>query len=146
MDARIQELFEPVRQQYFVRPMVEQDIPFFMRDEGAGAARVVILAAMHPQSRGHVWKEVLLFHELRVCHIYGLYGHAHQVHRVLEYTTDCRWTLKEMQPDMSMRQSPWARWARHAAGQPHNRFSTHGEQVAVSRVFVQNICDTAVCM
>ena len=114
---RLAEIFENVRLLYFVRPVVEQDIPFFMREDVAGA-RVVVLAAMHPKCRGHVWKEAVVFRELRCVHVYGLSGHAHQVHRVLEYTTDCRWCYGEMQPVRDRGPT-----ATHAARKPTGRKS-----------------------
>eukprot|EP00971_Amphidinium_carterae_P292270 5801968-Amphidinium_carterae.1 len=68
-ESWIPTLFEPVRMQFFVPPVVKKTILFFMREDVDPDASVVMLVGppayamqgVHPGIRGRVWKEVLVF-------------------------------------------------------------------------------------
>ena len=62
----IAELFEPIRLKYFVQPVVQQDIIFFMRENIKKNTSVVVLVGMHPRARGKIWKEVMLFRHHKI--------------------------------------------------------------------------------
>ena len=127
------ELFEPLRKRYFVRgaslednnPLPE-DIAFFLPDqELAEGSTVGYLTAAHPK-KGCTWKEVFLYRTLGVVHVYSVQEHGRQFYRRLEYTTNAKLSLHELQPKTNDRYPlgappdhppllPWTTWGRHEA-------------------------------
>lgn len=55
-----------------------------------------------------------------VVHIYDVVIYGRRYYRSLNYTTDNRFCLRELQPDGGGRNSPWPYWCRDGAGQPMN--------------------------
>jgi len=133
----IAELFEPVRRQFFAQPVVPQDILFFLQEEIPDGAAVAVLTGVHPRIRGRVWKEVLVFRELRVVHIYGILNYGGQCYRRLEYTTNCKYALSGLQPAFQNRPSPWPEWGRHQAGKPETEPKNLPASVVLSRTLVR---------
>ncbi|CAK9023707.1 unnamed protein product [Durusdinium trenchii] len=133
----IAELFEPVRRQFFAQPVVPQDILFFLQEEIPEGAAVAMLTGVHPRIRGRVWKEVLVFRELRVVHIYGILNYGGQCYRRLEYTTNCKYALSGLQPAFQNRPSPWPEWGRHQAGKPETEPKNFPPSVVLSRTLVR---------
>ena len=77
----IAELFEPVRRMFFIPPPPKRPPLFFMKDEPvAPDATVVCLMGVHQDAKARIWKEVHLFKERRMIHIYGIKSYGHQLH------------------------------------------------------------------
>lgn len=51
-------------------------------------------------------------------HIYDVVSYGRRQYRSLSYSTDARYTLRELQPETGNRRSPWPRWGRYEAGDP----------------------------
>ena len=144
-EAWIPKLFEPVRLQFFVRPAVQQDILFFLREETDPSAPVVWIVGMHPSVRGKVWKEILVFRDLRMVQVFGLAAYGHQHYRTLEYTTDARFSLASCQPSVDDRQNTWPDWGRFEAGRPDVNLQDAPPTVVLSRTIVKDTCADKGC-
>jgi len=66
-------------------------------------AEVAILVGLH-QLIGGPYKLVYLFRRLRCVHIYECVSHGREWYYSLHLTTDCRYTLRDMQPSTSIRE------------------------------------------
>ena len=110
-------LLEPVRLTYMVKPFVLQicmpEAPL------SPQVNVACLVGIHPKNGG-VWKEIFVFKKLGMVQVYNVVSHGRRFYRVLEYTTDCRYTLREMQPSTDDRRSPWPQWERFGVGHPYD--------------------------
>ena len=51
--------------------------------------------------------------------MFNVLSHGRRFYRVLEYCTDSRFALREMQPSLEDRQSPWPHWERFGSGHPY---------------------------
>ena len=51
--------------------------------------------------------------------VYQVMSYGRRFYRVLEYTSDVRSTLRDMQPSLDDRQQLWPVWERHGAGHPY---------------------------
>lgn len=110
-------LFEPVRLAYMVKPFVLQ---VCMPDAAYGAdVDVACMIGVHPKAGG-VWKEILVFKKLAMVQVFNVVSHGRRFYRVLEYTSDARYTLREMQPSTEDRRSPWPQWERFGVGHPYD--------------------------
>lgn len=109
-------ILEPVRLTYMTKPFVlqicmpEKPIP--------GDAEVAMLIGIHPKLGG-TWKEILVFKSLQMVQVYQVLSHGRRFYRVLEYTSDVRYTLRDMQPSTDDRRQLWPTWERHGAGHPY---------------------------
>lgn len=110
-------IFEPVRLTYMTKPFVLQvcmpDLPY------PADVNIACLIGIHPKNGG-VWKEILVFKKLAMVQVFNVISHGRRFYRVLEYTTDCRYTLRELQPSTDDRRSPWPQWERFGAGHPYD--------------------------
>ncbi|CAJ1416719.1 unnamed protein product, partial [Effrenium voratum] len=138
-EAWVPQLFEPVRLKFFVRPVVPQDTLFFLLEETDPSASVVLLAAVNPKVRGKVWKEVLVFRDLRAVQIFKIDSYGHQHYRSLEYTTNARYCLAEKQPSPNDRDEPWPDWGRYEAGAPDLNLQDKPPSVVMSRTIVKDV-------
>jgi len=112
-------IFEPVRLKYLVKPFV---LPIFLPEQPLSAdAHVAYMIGVHPE-RGGTWKEFYIFRETGVVHAYNVMSHGRRFYRSLEYTSDARYSLRDMQPSIEARDSPWPRWERHGAGHPYQMY------------------------
>ena len=126
------ELFEPIRLQFF-----DTDTPpqFFLKSDAAASASVAILAGIHPKLPGKIWKEAHICRSLQMVQIFGIRSYGHQFYRVLEYCSDCRFSLRHMQPSSDDRESVWPALERFAAGEPSDLDSdaVHSSSTTVYR-------------
>ena len=81
-------------------------------------SQVAYLVGKQPRQAG-VWLEIFVYRVRRVVHVYRLESHGRRHYRSLTYTSDARFTLREMQPPTDHRHRPWPSWARHEAGHPY---------------------------
>lgn len=109
-------IFEPVRMTYMTQPFV---LEVCMPERPLPAdADVACLIGIHPKNGG-TWKEIFVFKTLKMVHVYNVTSHGRRFYRVLEYTTNVKHTLREMQPVLDDRKAPWPEWERHGAGHPY---------------------------
>ena len=112
-------IFEPVRLSYLVQPFeLQVCLPDKPLSENASVAYMI---GVHPKTGG-AWKEIFVFKHLRMVHIYNISSHGRRFYRSLEYTTDSRFTLRDMQPSTEARKNPWPSWERHGAGHPYAQY------------------------
>ena len=112
-------ILEPVRLTYMTKPfelqIVMPELPL-PRD-----AQVAVLAGLHPKKGGD-WKLIYIYRQLRMVHVYNVCSHGRRFYQSLEYTSDVRFTLREMQPSIKDRQHAWPAWERHGAGHPYAEY------------------------
>ncbi|CAE7195129.1 unnamed protein product, partial [Symbiodinium microadriaticum] len=136
----IAELFEPVRRMFFIPPPPKKPPLFFMKDEPVSPdASVVCLMGVHQEAKARIWKEVHLFKERRMIHIYGIKSYGHQLYRQLEYTSNARLCMHELQPPLDGRDEPWPIWARYAAGGSNCDLNNHENTTTVSRTAIKGL-------
>lgn len=63
--------------------------------------------------------EIFVFRSLEMVQVYHVTSHGRRFYRVLEYTSNTKFTLRDMQPSIKDRQQPWPSWERHGAGHPY---------------------------
>lgn len=69
----VAQLFEPVRRKFFIPPPPKRPPLWFMKDEPIQPdTTVVCLIGVHQEAKARIWKEVHLFKERRMIHIYGI--------------------------------------------------------------------------
>ncbi|KAH8066222.1 hypothetical protein JL722_639 [Aureococcus anophagefferens] len=91
-------LVEPLRLAYFNDP--RDPVHLWMAEDPLDAsATVARLVANRPEAGG-CWREIYAFRDHAVVHVYDVFSHARRFHRALVHTTDTRFTLKEMQPEL----------------------------------------------
>jgi hypothetical protein len=76
------------------------------------AATVATLVVLDPNSFLPT-HEVWVWRCHSVVHIYRLISHGRRFYRTLAYSSDSRFCLRELQPSISPRSSPWPAWARY---------------------------------
>ena len=122
-------IFENVRLAYLIKP---EPLPIYLTQEpypeDAGCA---VLLGIHPKTFG-VLKEFVVHRLSRTVHCYDLVSHGWRFYRSLVYTTDCRYTLHEMQPSTADLDNPWPEWERHGAGHPYKSVGD-GTGVVITR-------------
>ena len=120
----IGELFEPIRQAWFKPPAAAEEVPFFLPEQPYPASTdVALVCASHPK-RGKLWMEAYVYRTLKQVHVYVVQSHGRRFYRSLLYTSDARLCLRELQPSIDNRRSPWPtastsvgpwQWGRHEA-------------------------------
>ena len=60
-----------------------------------------------------------MFRSLKMVQVYQVHSHGRRFYRILEYTSNVRYSLRDMQPTLDDRQQPWLEWERHGAGHPY---------------------------
>jgi hypothetical protein len=109
-------IFEPVRLTYMTQPFVLQIcLPTEYLSPDADVASLI---GIHPKNGG-TWKEIFVFKSLRIVQVYNILSHGRRFYRVLEYSSNCKYSLREMQPSIDDRRSPWPEWERYGAGHPY---------------------------
>lgn len=109
-------LLEPVRLAYLTKPFVLQIcLPSLPLHKDAAVA---LLAGMHP-TLGGTWKEIVVRKHSRSVEVYSVFSHGRRFLRSLEYSSDCRRSLRDMQPSLEDRRNRWPAWERHGAGHPY---------------------------
>ena len=137
-EAWIVPIFEPVRMTYMTQPFVlEVCLP---EEQLSADADVACLIGIHPKNGG-TWKEIYVFKSLQMVHVYNVTSHGRRFYRVLEYTSNVKHTLREMQPALDDRKAPWPEWERHGAGHPYADHHQNPLSCVISRGwdFSQNI-------
>eukprot|EP00966_Prymnesium_polylepis_P111285 2573990-Prymnesium_polylepis.1 len=66
-------------------------------------------------------------------HVYRIESHGRRYYRSLEYCSDARFCLREMQPSVSHRQAPWPQWERHGAGHPYADSHNQPKSAVITR-------------
>jgi hypothetical protein len=51
--------------------------------------------------------------------VFQVMSHGRRFYRVLEYTSNVKYTLRDMQPSLDDRQRLWPTWERYGAGHPY---------------------------
>jgi hypothetical protein len=112
------QLFEPVRLNFFNGPRPEP-MQFLMPEKALSKeAEVAVLLGLH-QSIGGPWKLVYLFRRLRTIHVYECVSQGREWWFSLHMTTDCRYTLREMQPSSRDRKVQYPDWWIRGSGDPY---------------------------
>ena len=109
-------VLEPVRRAYLLFP---RPLEILMPEAPLPAdAQVAYLVGKQPE-QGGVWREIFVYRARRMVQIYRIESHGRRFYRSLEYTTDSRFTLRDMQPSTSFRNALWPSWERYGAGHPY---------------------------
>ena len=109
-------LFEPVRRTYFERPFWMAPIFILLPQQPLHADNGVAILTAVCSRTGQRLKEIVCLRHFRCVHVYDIFSHARRFHRSLVYTSDVRYTLREMKPSIAARINPWPSWERHGAG------------------------------
>ena len=85
-----------------------------------------------------MWREIFVYRARRMVHVYRIESHGRRFYRSLEYTSDARFCLREMQPSTRRhRKLLWPHWERHGAGHPyadsHNQSEVGGDLARLDR-------------
>eukprot|EP00729_Bicosta_minor_P009922 gene9922-5877_t len=112
----ITNMFEPIRLQNYVPPVVQEPIPFVIREQEYTAADdVAVLHGVDPAGSGNLI-EVVLIKSLRTVNVYLIESFGRRFWRTQCYSSDSRHSLRFLQPGWKDRKSKWAPWARYEAG------------------------------
>ena len=63
-----------------------------------------------------MWLELFVYRARRMVHVYRIESHGRRYYRSLNYASDSRYCLRDLQPSIAHRQVPWPDWGRHEAG------------------------------
>uniref|UniRef100_A0A7S1J653 ubiquitinyl hydrolase 1 n=1 Tax=Eutreptiella gymnastica TaxID=73025 RepID=A0A7S1J653_9EUGL len=92
----VKDLFEPVRLALFNDPF--RPIPIMMPDTPLpDTAGVAYLVALHPKAGG-TWKEIFVYRHFQCVHVYNVHSYGRRFYRSLWFTTDVRFTYRELTP------------------------------------------------
>ena len=116
--AWLPDIFEPVRLKYMNGPQ-PPPLQIFLPDQPLPQDATCAYMVGKQQNVAGVWREIFVYRVWRMVHVYRIEELGGRFYRILEYTSDSRYTLREMQPDVSHRKLPWAHWERHGAGHPY---------------------------
>ena len=123
-------VFEPVRQTYMIFP---QPLEILMPEEPLpDDAQVAYLVGKQPD-QGGVWREIFVYRARRMVHVYRIESHGRRFYRSLEYASDARFCLRDMQPSVSHRDSMWPLWERHGAGHPYADSHNQSKSAVITR-------------
>ena len=112
----IAQILEPVRTTYMQPPAIKFVQQLFLPEEPLPAeATVALLVGTHPKAGG-TWKEVLVYKSLGVVEVYEVMSHGRRWYRSLQYTSNAKFCLRELQPSIDDRKGMWPSWERHGAG------------------------------
>ena len=102
-------LFEPIRKSFFDGPN-PPPMQFLMTARATPAtAEVAVMLGLH-QQLGGPFKLVYLFKKLRCIHIYECVSQGRQWFYSLHFTTDHRYTMRDMMPSTENRRSQFPEW------------------------------------
>ena len=109
-------VLEPVRRTYMMLP---RPLELYMQEDPLPAeAQLAYLVGKQPEQAG-VWREIFVYRARRMVQVYRIESHGRRYYRSLEYCSDARFCLRDMQPSTGSRQGLWAPWERHGAGHPY---------------------------
>jgi len=115
-EAWIVNLFEPIRQSYYVPPTVPVEIPFVLQSAIlSGTDDIAVLTGLDPQNGG-VLIEVTLCKSLGTVNISYIESVGRYFWRTQMYASDSRFSLRFLQPSWDDRRSKWPMWGRYEAG------------------------------
>ena len=78
--------------------LLNRPIPILMPDNALPeTAGVAYLVASHPKEGG-TWKEIYVYRHFKCVHIYNVHSYGRRWYRSLWFTTDVRFTLRELTP------------------------------------------------
>ena len=113
-------LFEPVRKAFFSGP--QPPAMQFMMAAGPllESAEVAVLAGLH-QHLGGIFKMVYIFRSFRCVQVFECVSHARQYWFVQHLSTDCRFSLRHLQPETRSLVSPLPAWWSNGGGDAYPR-------------------------
>ena len=111
-------LFEPIRKAFFSGP--QPPAMQFMMAPGPlpESAEMAVLLGLHPQMGG-VFKLVYIFRSYRCVQVFECVSHARQYWYVLHLSTDCRYSLRHLQPETRSLVNPLPAWWQRGGGDPY---------------------------
>ena len=80
-----------------------------------------------------MWREIFVYRARRMVHVYRIESHGRRYYRSLEYASDARFCLRELQPSIAARRSLWPDWERHGAGHPYADSHNQSKSAVISR-------------
>ena len=123
-------VFEPVRRAYLLFP---KPLEILMPEEPLPEdAQCAYLVGKQPE-QGGVWREFFVYRARRMVHVYRIESHGRRFYRSLEYTSDARFCLREMQPSTAHRETMWAPWERYGAGHPYADSHNQTKSAVITR-------------
>jgi hypothetical protein len=66
-----------------------------------------------------MFTEIFVYRKLAMVQVYQVLSHGRRFYRVLEYTSNAKLCMRDMQPSVDDRGQPWPIWERHGAGHPY---------------------------
>ena len=113
-------LLEPVRKAFFAGP--SPPAMQFMMAPGPlpESAEVAVLLGLH-QQMGGVFKLVYVFRSYRCVQVFECVSHARQFWFVQHLSTDCRYSLRHLQPETHNLVVPLPQWWQNGGGQAYPR-------------------------
>eukprot|EP00760_Papus_ankaliazontas_P024689 PhM_4_TR2411/c0_g2_i1/m.74313 len=129
----VTKLMEPVRMAFFERSFWEPPIFILLPEVPLTPDQSVAVLSAVDSRTGRKMKEIVIFRDYEVLHIYDVFSYGRRFHRSLMYTTDARFCLHQLQPYTGARSVPWSWWARHAAGDgnPDSNLQVYEDAVVV---------------
>ena len=127
----IAKLFEPVRKAFFNGPQ-PPPMQFSMAEKIPDDAEVAVLIGLH-QVLGGPFKLVWIHRRLKCVQVFECVSQGRQWWFTQHMTTDCRYSLREMQPSIDDREQPYPKWWRYGAGSPYPK--------GVSKMLANNLMD-----
>jgi len=126
-------IWEPVRRKFFVPPPPNPPIPIWIAEEPLDKdAEVVYMTASHPKLGGTI-KEIYVFKTLQIVQVYDVFSYGRRFYRSLVYSSDARYSLRDIQPTTKDRRAMWVSWGRHEAGFPWAGDRAQGVSCVISR-------------
>ena len=95
-------------------------------------AQVAYLVGKQPDQAG-VWRELYVYRARRMVHVYRIESHGRRFYRSLEYCSDARYCLRDMQPSTAHREGMWPEWERHGAGHPYGDSHNQTKSAVITR-------------
>lgn len=110
----IAKLFEPVRKSFFNGPS-PPPMQFSMAEKIPADAEVAVLIGLH-HVLGGPFKLVWVQRRLKCVQIFECVSQGRQWWFTQHMTTDCRYSLRELQPSFEDRKEPYPKWWERGAG------------------------------
>ena len=129
-------LFEPIRKAFFNGPMPPAMQFMMVSGPLPESVEVAVLLGLH-QNLGGPFKLVYLFRHYRCVQVYECVSHARQFWYTLHFASDCRYSLRHLQPSIGDRIHPSPAWWKRGAGVPYPK-GTCGK--LVSNISVDGDC------
>jgi thiol-disulfide isomerase/thioredoxin len=111
-------LFEPIRKAFFDGPSPPAMQFMMLGGPLPESAEVAVLLGVH-QHLGGPFKLVYLFRTYRCVHVYECISHARQYWYALHMTSDARYSLRHLQPNLGDRTNPPPPFWKRGAGVPY---------------------------